>query len=47
MKKFHGSKKKDEWFVSPDKLQPLQIKITEEVDADKILQSMFKTAEQK
>ena len=43
MKKFHGSKREDEWYVSPDKPQPLQFEITEEVDAEEILQSMFKT----
>ena len=43
MKKFHGSKHENEWYTSVDKPQPLQFEITEEVDAEEILQSMFKT----
>ena len=46
MQKFHASKESD-WYVDADVIQPVQFEITEEVDAQAVLQEMLKPASSK
>ena len=46
MQKYHATKEKD-WYVDADVVQPVQFEITEEVDAQAVLQEMLKPATSK